>query len=475
MQTPDIKAMNILFVGRSVFHFSYYESIIRALIKRGHRVTVLFDEQWSAGQPDNALRQAMHDCQNLKQGWIIRRTGRWRNLIFCVREMRSVMGYLARSGQSAFYLNRWLGYLPSALGRVFKKKAAKYILRTSFARALIAGFEHLVLPDRQIVQHLQEINPDAVIGSPVNMRFSEELEYIKAAKKQKIPTAIPVLSWDNLTTKGIYHVLPDLILAWNQEHVNEAINVHGASMESIVKIGSPFFDKWFDSEVCLMPRDVFYKQVGLNPKLPFVVYLGSSRNIAKDETWIIRDIVTILRNKKNNLLSEMQIVVRPHPANADIYKQLDFPGVVIWPRDGQLPESRDSQLDFYSTIKHSVAAIGINTSGMVDAVIIGKPVISVIAEQYSATQMQAEHFKHLLKADVLQISKGPGSCVTEIERILNGEVDKKMQRIRFIREFVRPYGEDFSAGEAAAVSIEGMVAGKKSRDITLQLKNINTD
>ena len=466
-----MKAKHVLFVGRSVFHFSYYESIIRALVEHGHTVTIIFDKQWSAKQPDDALKRTLHDCEGLEQSWLIRRTGWLRSFVFCMRELRSVMGYLSRPAQSVFYLNRWLSYLPPVLNRLLKKEIVRKILRTSQACTFIATIERLVPPDRTIMQHVQELRPDVLIASPVNMRFSEELEYIKAAKKQKIPTAIPVLSWDNLTTKGLYHVLPDLVMVWNHGHAEEAINVHGATPDSIVCIGSPFFDKWFGAEFLSMSRIAFCERVGLNPAVPFIAYLGSSRNIAQDETWLVKDIAKTLRSQENNLLSEMQILVRPHPANAHIYDQLDIPGVIVWPRGGQLPESEASQLEFYNTVKHSVSAVGINTSGMVDAVIIGKPVISVITKQYRATQIQAEHFQQLLNADVLQISDDPASCVVEIERALNNEGDKKVQRTKFIEDFVRPYGIEFSAGEVAVVALENMVAGRAAKDISQRLKN----
>ena len=35
--------MKVLFVGRSVYHFSYYESLLRALCEQGHQVDAVFD------------------------------------------------------------------------------------------------------------------------------------------------------------------------------------------------------------------------------------------------------------------------------------------------------------------------------------------------------------------------------------------------------------------------------------------------
>lgn len=49
-----------------------------------------------------------------------------------------------------------------------------------------------------------------MVLSPVNMRFSEELDYLKAARELGIPTHLAVYSWDNLSTQGLIHMTPDM-------------------------------------------------------------------------------------------------------------------------------------------------------------------------------------------------------------------------------------------------------------------------
>lgn len=75
----------------------------------------------------------------------------------------------------------------------------------------------------------------------MNIRFSEEVEYVKAANAIKIPTVVHVLSWDNLTTKGLCHIIPNLTLVWNEIQSQEAITIHEVPDDKILITGSLFF------------------------------------------------------------------------------------------------------------------------------------------------------------------------------------------------------------------------------------------
>ena len=92
-----------------------------------------------------------------------------------------------------------------------------------------------------------------------------------------------MLSWDNLTTKGLIPFDPDAVLVWNDSHAEEARRIHGIPQDRIIVTGSPFFDKWFEDGAGLPGRDEFCRKVGLDPSRRYLAWLGSSKNIAPDE------------------------------------------------------------------------------------------------------------------------------------------------------------------------------------------------
>lgn len=448
--------MHILFVGRSVYHYTYYESIIRALYTRGHRITLLFDEEWSKNQSNAALQAARQSMPGVEFGWSARRTAHERRgPVFTRRELRSVASYLRRPEQSSFYLQRWLNYLPAEMRNALERPWYRAVLARPASEVWFRMREALTRPATEVVEQVRKIDPDVVVCSPVNMRYSEEVEFVKAARSLGIPTALPVLSWDNLTTKGLIQVLPDLILAWNSTHVAEAVQVHGAREANVLATGSPFFDKWFSEDLHSQPRVTYCGQVGLSPERPYLLYLGSSGNIARDESWLVRKLLDVLRAHSDQRTREMQVLVRPHPANAACYESLiDEPGVAVWPRDGQLPESSEGQREMRDAVMHSVAAFGINTSGMLDAIIMDRPVLSVLVNEYQKTQQESMHFQHLLRSRALHVLWQPELIGDALAEILDGHDRTKLARRRFVATFVRPFGIELPAGDAAAVAIE---------------------
>ena len=123
--------------------------------------------------------------------------------------------------------------------------------RNTFVRRLAANrltqrllrlFERIVPADAKIRESLLACSLDVVIVTPTNLRKGEEIEYVKAAKALNIPTVVPVHTWDNLTTKDLIHVAPDLTLVWNLAQLKEAVDIHGIPECQIVITGTPIMD-----------------------------------------------------------------------------------------------------------------------------------------------------------------------------------------------------------------------------------------
>ncbi len=415
----------VLFVIKSLAHFSYVSSIIAELDKTC-RVELLFNERWSSrgglkliNQSRRVVLEFIRHSNNVTlNGWTVERTAnRW---IFPLREIRSYISYIRRKDQSEYYLKRWNGYLPLRLSKLFSYRIVKFLLSLFPNYELLTLIEKCVPSDRGIIEDLIKRKPDVVVATPINHRFSEEIEYVKAAKSLGIPTVTTALTWDSLSTKGVFHVIPDLTLVWNEMQKQEAIQIHGVSRDKVRVTGAPFFDKWFDSDLD-EGRDLFCERMGLDPDKPFVLYLGSSANIAMDETALIQKIYD---NIGWNML------VRPHPANSKNYSKLSGnKGMCI--QGGVLPVSESEQKDFHNAIRHCEFALGVNTSAMIDVIIHDKECISVGDREYKNTQGDTAHFKHMVSA-----------------LGLHGK------RKEFIRKYIRPHGFAISAGIMAARAIK---------------------
>ena len=276
---------------------------------------------------------------------------------------------------------------------------------------------------------------------------------------------LPVYSWDNLSTKGLIHVAPDLLLAWNKVHEQEAVAIHGIAPDRVVQTGSPFFDKWFSmGDRAAGGRNEFLKKVGLDPARPYLLYLGSSANIARDESWVVTKMMEHFRT--DVALREMQILIRPHPANNEVYNKVLREGVSIWPRKKQLPDDPKSQLDFVNSVRHAVLSLGINTSGMIDALIQDRPVGAFVSDTFKATQEEAVHFQHMRDAKCLYEVGSAAEVASLVKTLKDGEARDVCDRRRnFVRAMVRPHGLDQDAGQLSAWCIEKLAQGWKPKTI----------
>ena len=226
--------------------------------------------------------------KNISIGWSERRKDIFRNFVFVLRELTTFSSYLSRKDQSYFYARRWRSYLPPLIKSITRYNFFKKIVGSKIFFITLKTIEKLIPTSKNIDNYLRKSSPDLIIISPANMRFCEQTDYIKSAKSYQLRQVVPVLSWDNLSTKGIFHTKPDLLIAWNNSHKLDALKIHGFEEDKIKISGSPFFDKWLNPDLREEP-EIFKSRIGINKDDEYILYLGSSANIARDETWIIKE------------------------------------------------------------------------------------------------------------------------------------------------------------------------------------------
>jgi hypothetical protein len=435
-------------------HFSYHTSTIEALVRRGADVHLFVDDgkEDAVRDVDPFATWIARNPHIPHQPLLLRRDFLRKPLMF-FRELRTYGAYCNRSDDFTFYRERWSKYMkaPPPLRRWLISRSGRAVAGSRATRMLASAVEFCAPPSRTIRDWLKAAGPSVVVVSPGNLRHSEDVEVLKASRNLGIRTIVPILTWDNTTIKGLFHIQPDQFLAWNDAHAEELMHYHGVDSDRIRITGSPFFDKWFDIKEPVEPRQAFQQRVGLNPERPFVLYLGSSANIAQDETWFVRELGAAFARHPDIRAREMQILFRPHPANWQIGLPLPDAGIPMWPRQGSLPDDDAAFADFRASLEHADCVVGLNTSGMLDAIIYGKPVISPLIESYQFTQARAQHFTTMLEANALYTTASADGVADQLSAILRGHDPLRANRTAFVRRFVRP--SDVSAGEAQAEAI----------------------
>ena len=298
--------------------------------------------------------------------------------------------------------------------------------------------ERAMPPDATIGKLLQEHRPDVLLVTPLVNFGSRQADFVKGAKALGIPTMYPVFSWDNLTTKGLVHEVPDTTVVWNDIQKHEVVDLHGVPSDSVRVVGAPRFDTFFGLEPAESYGE-FCRTRTLDPTRPTLAYLGSSDFVARGEQAFVDGWLAAVRAHRD--LSTVNVIVRPHPREARSW--LDWAGsnatgvyLECKPRPGF-----DDEQALFETLHHSRAAVGLNTSAEIEAGIAGRPVFTLAVPEFEGGQQQAPHFSYLLEPN--------GGFVTLADS-LDEHLSQLVEPVRrepardridaFIERFVRPHG-----------------------------------
>lgn len=459
--------MRILFFLRSNVYVRNFESTLRLLADRGHRVDVVADTHEHLDPTDLLGRL----CREYAAIAYLRppkpASTRWVQLGVELRKGLDYLRYFGPEYQNAPKL-RMRAELKTpvfAAGWMWKR-----LVRSSNGRRLLAGLLRLgsraVPADSGIVAFVLDHRPDLVVVTPLVEPGSPQSDYLRSARSLGIRTALCVYSWDNLTNKGLIHDPLDLVTVWNEPMKREAVALHGVAAERVVVTGAAAYDHWF-TWAPRADRQAFCARVGLDARRPYLLYLCSSRFIAPDELPFVRRWVGEFRTR-SAVLREAGVLVRPHPQNAGRWREADLGGlanVAVWPREGANPADEASRADYYDSIYHSAAVVGVNTSAQIESAIVGRGVHASHGPEFRDTQDGTLHFHHLrtVNGGVLQIAADMDEHVAQLERSVQDPDRHRPACRRFVEAFVRPHGIGEPATPRLVAALEA-AAGRARPD-----------
>jgi hypothetical protein len=330
-------------------------------------------------------------------------------------------------------------------------------------RMLMAG-DRAIPVSPSIATFLRDQAPDVLLVSPLVDAASEQVDWIKAARALGIRSAVCIASWDNLTNKGLLRVEPDMVIVWNEAQRREARDYHYIPERKVAVTGAQLFDKWF-VKTATRSREEFCARVGLPDARPFVLFTGSSSFISESnaEVAFVRRWIQTLRSGGDPALRDINILVRPHPYNNHAWQHdplAGAPGISVFPRRGYNPIDPDNRADFFDSIYHCAAVVGINTSAMVEAAIIGRPVCSILADEFAGTQEGTIHFHYLLPENggFLRIASTLEEHAGQLADRLRDPEAARAETQRFVSQFIRPHGLERPATPVFADTIERLAA-----------------
>jgi hypothetical protein len=457
--------MRVLFAVTHLGFLRNFESTLALLAERGHTIHLVTDRRPSPGVTDGTpilerLIARFPDAFTTETIPASKRDAGYA-LSTTIREGLNYWRYLTPAFDDAPKLRaRGRTQAPAPVVRLSELP----VLRSRLGvRALAATFRYLerAIPGRaQIDELFERWRPDLLLVTPLLYFGSRQVEYVRCARSRGIPSVLGVGSWDHLTTKGLIHEMPDRVLVWNELQRTEAVELHGAAPDQVVVTGAQAYDHWFATRPS-SEREAFCARVGLPADRPYLLYLCSSPFIAPFEVDVVRRWAAGVRASASRALRSAGILIRPHPQNADQWADVDLSAlgdVAVWPRAGANPVRLDARGEYYDSMYHSHAVVGVNTSALIESGIVGRLVYSFVVPELAETQEGTLHFRHLKRGGLLRMADGVGAHIGQLEQSFESTAEDRERLRSFIQLFVRPYGLDEPATPRVVRALEEQAA-----------------
>jgi len=467
---------------RILFHVSlttmlrHFESVIVALAERGHTVRIASPDR-HLDLPIPPVLEGHARVQFLQCPG--RRGDEWTERIVELRTIRDYLRYLDRRFLHAPKLRQralrkmtqavthgershLVAWCPQCDARLVDDDVGRML--TAFRKrglrnlsSLLALVEETIPSDPAIEDFLREEDPDLMLVTPLIWTGSSQPDYVKSARALGLPVGFPVFSWDNLSTKGLIQVPPDRVMVWNERQRTEAVEMHGMSAEQVVVTGAPRFDEFF----AIRPRqsrEAFCAGFGFDPAQPIVMYLCSSEFVAHQEREFVLRWIEELRRAPE--LRACNVLVRPHPREQGQWKRLDAPTRVAV----GFPQAMNADESLYESLYHSAAAVGLNTSAQLEAAIVGRPVLTILAPEFAEGQQGTLHFSYLLRdgGGFVDVAESFDAHRAQVVAAVSGAYDAQAVR-DFVQAFLRPHGLDRPATGFMVEAIESLAELRPER------------
>jgi hypothetical protein len=448
--------MKILFLLGATSRIRNFHEALTILAGNGHDITLAGRlRKGSFELPASVEHPRISGRVNPTQ-----RVDEWRDFVDLLRGARDYVRYLdPRYAQATRLVRRAYEIAPTEFV-LFCERHPWVKQQWKAAGGALALCEELIPSDPGFDAFLKEERPDLILVTPLVTFESYQTDYVKAAHRAGIPIVFIPFSWDNLTNKGLMRIKPDRVLVWNDVQRREAIELHGCAPETVVITGAARFDDFFARGVSTT-REQFFAQFGLDPARPVVLYLGSSQLTGPNEMELVRRWAESIRASDDEVVKNCGILVRPHPAVRSSWTSVDLSDL------GQiaisLDASRGGDQELYDSIYHAHAAVGLNTSAMLEAAVVGRPVHTLIIPGFDEGQIGTMHFHYLVEAygGLATIARDFAEHHRQLSSVMRAEPILSARSRAFAEQFLRPHGIDRAASPILAAEIEKAAAIRK--------------
>jgi hypothetical protein len=337
--------------------------------------------------------------------------------------------------QELYRANRWRWFRDVAVSRPLGRS----LLAIRGLRALVGALH----PDRVYTALFRRVRPDLLLST--NVLDPQEAPVIRQARARGVPVVGQVLSWDNLSSKGVVPAPLDRYLVWNEWMGDEVRRLYGEPADRIRVTGVAQFDDYHEPEG-LLEREAFLGSLGLEADRVLLVYAASTARLAPREPRMVAAILGALRRIG---LERFHLRVRLHP-NDDGARWKRFAGDpdASFETAGTRGEhgwrpTRADMWHFVNLVKHAAVVINVASTTSIDAAALDTPVVNIAFDGDEPEKdwlrsvrryYSFEHYRRIVDSGGIRVTEDPDACAREIAAYVRDPARDAEGRERIVLE-----------------------------------------
>jgi hypothetical protein len=375
-----------------------------------------------------------------------------------------------REGQSLSY------NLQFCFRYITEKHLSKLFINSNWIKKIVDYF--LDRHSKKCLAFLKKLRPDIFVSSSPGFKFLD-ISLLKACNHSNIPTICPVLSWDNLSTKGPMLAHVDRLIVWNHQLAQDAISQHGYEPDDIDVCGAPQFDLYAKAKIDQTRERIVRKHRSIKHDYERVITFTSiSPYIFPSIKEVVLRIYGILTS--GAFPFKTILFIRPHPQQefsffSDLGK---LPGIRIsYPGKHSHQKNTDSgikwqpgnnnMLQLMELMVLSDLVITIASSTTLDAAAVDTPVINIAYDPSGKLSTKrinqlynTHHYSQVVVSKAISIAYSDKELEQQIKRQLTNPHLFSEQRRKLIESICGPV--DGNSAKRQANSILKFLSGYAS-------------
>lgn len=215
----------------------------------------------------------------------------YRNLFGSERVVVQGVPYMPETKLDLFFAKLFYFLSPTESSRIARdavrqQSLAKAIIfwflgqfgKSKIIRQAVRELAYFISQKNRYKKYFDQYNPQLVFVTDIFRH--QDIDLLRESRLRGIRTLGMVRSWDNISTKGLNHFIPDHVIVQAEKMKEDIIKYGDVNPKKISVVGVPHYDRYVTER--RLPREEFFKYMNLDPKKKTIVISPPLRHYTTD-------------------------------------------------------------------------------------------------------------------------------------------------------------------------------------------------